>query len=64
MKKAWSFFWLVVASCVAAVIISSAIAPYVGTIVLLVSLIVVCFVGYRVYRFFRRGRGPIFPSSR
>ena len=49
MNKAWSFFWLVVAICIAFTILMSLIEPYVGVIVLLFCLGVVSFVGYKVY---------------
>lgn len=38
MKRAWSFFWLVVASCIALAIISSWVKPYVGLIAALIII--------------------------
>ena len=56
MKHAWSFFWLMVASAIAITIISQMVAPYIPTIITVLIVIVVVIVGWKVYRYFKRGR--------
>lgn len=56
MKKAWSFFWLVVASIMAITILVSIIEPYLWVIVTLFVLGVLSFVGIKVYRYIVEAR--------
>lgn len=50
MKKAWSFFWLVVAWCVGLTIIAAVVEPYLGVIALVVSVCVIAYIGIKAYR--------------
>ncbi|MFC7945254.1 hypothetical protein ACFUPZ_18515 [Microbacterium oxydans] len=56
MKKAWSFFWLVVASIMAITILVSLIEPYLWIIITLFVLGVLSFVGTKVYRYIVEAR--------
>ena len=56
MKKLWSFFWLVVASCIAFSIIASLIAPYLWMIGLVLVVVVLGVVGFKAWRLYSRGR--------
>lgn len=57
MNKAWSVFWLVVASVVALHIGLSLLAPHAWLIITGFSLVVVGLAGWKVYRAITSRRG-------
>lgn len=50
MSRAWSFFWLVVASCMAIVILMELLRPYLWAIVTVVMVALGVVVSMKVYR--------------
>lgn len=57
IKKAWSLFWLTVASIIAISVLAAVIEPYLGVILLLFVVGVAATVIYKVWRIFRSGKG-------
>lgn len=56
MKKAWSFFWLVVAACIAFTILVEVIKPYLWLIAALILIAVSAFVVTKIRQFIRSRR--------
>lgn len=49
MKKAWAVFWFVIACFVAGSIMIEMAQPYMGTIVAVVLLVALAYIGFKVY---------------
>jgi len=56
MSKAWSAFWLVIASVVAINIIGAMIEPWLPLLTVSFVLILLAVVGFSIYRFIRQRR--------
>ncbi|TFC63697.1 hypothetical protein E3O62_02400 [Cryobacterium sp. TMT2-15-1] len=56
MNKAWSLFWLVVASVVAFVIIADLLKPYMVSVAIVFSIVVLALIVIKVFGTIRKNR--------